>query len=255
MPVTLWLESRSACLVTGWCRQHNHICGGESAIVSPVNLPNSITLARISCVPLFLWILASTRFDGVHGRQELMAAAVFLLASMTDGVDGYLARRHHQVTTLGMLLSPLADKMLVATAYIGLVQYAPALVSAWVAVLIVGREFLVTGLCSVAAQERMKLEVRDIGKVKTVLQMVSVVAVLMAHAWKWWPVGGMMLPGDAIAIGSIWLMLAVSLLSAFAYFRAFWAEARLEGKQRRSPLPFVLNRPDDENVRTTKRST
>ncbi len=145
-----------------------------------MNLPNSITLARICCVPLFLWILATSHFHGVHGRQELLAAAVFLLASLTDGVDGYLARRTHQVTTLGTLLSPLADKLLVATAYIALVRFAPALVSGWIAVLIVGREFLVTGLCSVAAQEGMTLHVHDIGKGKTVVQIVSVVAVLMA---------------------------------------------------------------------------
>lgn len=214
-----------------------------------MNLPNSITLARIGCVPLLLWILGSARFHGVHGTQELLAAGVFLLASATDGVDGYLARRNHQITTLGMLLSPLADKLLVSTAFITLVQFAPAMVSAWMTVLIVGREFLVTGLCSVAAQENMKLQVRDIGKFKTVVQIVSVVAVLMAHAWKLWPVGGMLLPGPAIAIGSIWLMLAVSLISASAYFRAFWIAARLQSKQRRSPIPFVLNRPGDKNVR------
>ena len=67
-------------------------------------------------MPLFLWILGGSRFHAVHGRQELLAAAVFLLASLTDGFDGYLARRSHQVTTLGMLLSPLADKLLVSTA-------------------------------------------------------------------------------------------------------------------------------------------
>jgi CDP-diacylglycerol---glycerol-3-phosphate 3-phosphatidyltransferase len=201
-------------------------------------------------VPLLLWILAVSRFQAVHGRQELLAVAVFLLASMTDGVDGYLARRNHQVTTLGMLLSPLADKLLVATAYIALVQFAPSLVSAWIAVLIVGREFLVTGLCSVAAQEGMTLQVRDIGKGKTVVQIISVVAVLMAHAWPVWTVAGAELPGAAIAVGTIWLMLAVSLLSAFAYFRAFWLEAARQSTQRRKPLPFVLDRPGDKNVRS-----
>ncbi len=214
-----------------------------------MNLPNSITLARIACVPLFLWILSSNAFHGVHGRQELLAAAVFLLASVTDGVDGYLARRMHQVTTLGALLSPLADKLLVATAYIALVRFAPALVPAWIAVLIVGREFLVTGLRSVAMQECMELEVRDIGKFKTVVQTISVVAVLMAHGWKRWPVGGMALSGEAIAKGAIWLMLAVSLLSALIYFRAFWAAALTESSRRRSPLPFVLPRRGDKNVR------
>jgi CDP-diacylglycerol---glycerol-3-phosphate 3-phosphatidyltransferase len=214
-----------------------------------LNLPNSITLARISCVPLFLWILSSTGFRAVHGRQELLAAAVFLLASVTDGVDGYLARRTNQVTTLGMMLSPLADKLLVATAYITLVRFAPTLVSAWIAVLIVGREFLVTGLCSVAVQEGMTLGVRDIGKFKTVVQIVSVVAVLMTHAWPSWPVGRVVLPGAVIAISSIWLMLAVSLLSAFVYFRAFWAAALVQSRQRRKPIPFIVNRPDDKNVR------
>ncbi len=174
--------------------------------------------------------------------------AVFLLASLTDGVDGYLARRRRQVTTLGTLLSPLADKLLVATAYIALVRFAPTLVPGWIAVLIVGREFLVTGLRSVAVQEGMKLEVRDIGKLKTVLQATSVMAVLMAHAWKHWPVGGMVLPGEAIAVGAIWLMLVVSLLSACVYFRAFWAAALAQSRQRSKPIPFVLPRPGDTNV-------
>ncbi len=214
-----------------------------------VNLPNSITLARIACVPLFLWILSSNALHAVHGRQELMAAAVFLLASVTDGVDGYLARRLHQVTTLGALLSPLADQLLVATAYIALVRFAPALVPAWIAVLIVGREFLVTGLRSVATQEGMKLEVRDIGKFKTVVQTISVVAVLMAHGWRRWPVGGVTLPGETIAMGAIWLMLAVSLLSALIYFRAFWTAALEESSRRRRPLPFLVPRRGDKNVR------
>jgi len=212
-----------------------------------VNLPNSITLARISCVPLFLWILSSTGFSASHGRQELLAAAVFLLASLTDGVDGYLARRSHQVTTLGTLLSALADKLLISAAYIALVRFAPELVPAWIAVLIVGREFMVTGLCAVAVQERMTLGVRDIGKGKTVLQMICVPSLLLAHGWPRWQVGGTalhgtVLPGAVIAVGVLWLMLAVSLLSAFAYFRAFWVEAMQQSRQRRAPLPFVGKR-------------
>lgn len=214
-----------------------------------MNLPNSITLGRIVCVPLFLWILSSSAFHGVQGRQELLAAGVFLLASVTDGVDGYLARRTHQVTTLGMLLSPLADKLLISTAYITLVHFAPELVPAWIAVLIVGREFLVTGLGSVAVQEKMQLQVREIGKLKTVVQTLSVIAVLLAHAWPRWMVGGAVLPSRAIAISTIWLMLAVSLLPAIAYFRAFWTEALRLSHQRKKPLPFVVNKPGGENVR------
>jgi hypothetical protein len=95
----------------------------------------------------------------------------------------------------------------------------------------------------------MTLEVRDIGKVKTVVQTLSVMAVLMAHAWPQWKMGNVALPGGAIAISTIWLMLAVSLISAFAYLRAFWTAATTQSKQRRKPLPFVINRSGDKNVR------
>ena len=158
-----------------------------------MNLPNSITLARIGCVPLFLWILSSAGLHVLHashGQQALLAAAVLLLASFAGAVDGFLARRMQRVTTLGGLLSALADQLLLATAYIALVRYAPELLPAWLAVLMVGREFMVTGLCAVAAQERMTLGVRDIGKAKTALQTISVVAVLLAHAWPRWQLGG-----------------------------------------------------------------
>jgi CDP-diacylglycerol--glycerol-3-phosphate 3-phosphatidyltransferase len=214
-----------------------------------VNLPNSITLARIGCVPLFLWILSGTPSHGIYGRRELLAAAVFLMAAAAGGVDGFLARRTHQVTTLGTLLSPLADKLLVSTAFIALVRFAPELVPGWIAVLLVGREFLVTGLHSVAVQEGMKLHVDQTGKLKTVVQIISVVAVLMAHAWPRWPVGGRVFPGTAIAVGAIWLMLAVSLLSASAYFRTFWAEAVQQSRLRNEPRPFVVNRPEGKNAR------
>jgi CDP-diacylglycerol---glycerol-3-phosphate 3-phosphatidyltransferase len=210
-----------------------------------LNLPNSITLARISCVPLFLWILSTTTFHGLHGQQELLAAGVFLLASASDGLDGYLARRMRQVTTLGTLLSALADKLLVSAAFIALVRFSPALVPAWMAVLIVGREFLVTGLWAVAAQERMMVQVRDIGKVKTVVQTVAVVAALLAHGWPKWQVGGATLPGTAIAVGALWLMLGVSLISAAVFFRAFWVEALQQSRGRRKPLPFVIKRKGD----------
>ena len=112
-----------------------------------VNLPNSITLSRIAAVPLLIWVL-SPQFpgQGLHGEQEIIASAVFILASVTDGVDGYLARRRGQITTLGMLLDPLADKLMVTAAFILLVEYTPSVMKPWIAVLVIGREFLVTGL-------------------------------------------------------------------------------------------------------------
>jgi len=191
-----------------------------------VNLPNSITLARIGCLPLFLWILSSVGSRMLHGRQELPAAAVLLLAWGSGAVDGYIARRTSQVTKLGTLLSALTDRLVVSTAFVALVRFAPELLPAWVAVLIVGREFLVTGLRAVATQERMELHVLDLGKVMTAVQTISVLCVLLAHGWPTWRLGGATLPGVAIASGVLWTMLAISLLSAAAYFRVFWIDAR-----------------------------
>jgi CDP-diacylglycerol--glycerol-3-phosphate 3-phosphatidyltransferase len=210
-----------------------------------VNLPNSITLLRICSVPLFLWILAGSQFSTPHGRQELLAAIVFAVASSTDGIDGVLARHFKQVTTLGTLLSPLADKLLVSAAFVALVRFAPALVPGWIAVLIVGREFLVAGLHSVALQEKMALRIFTVGKLKTIVQTISVAAVLMAHAWPVWHVHGRTLPGTTIAIVSIWLMLAVSLISASSYFRAFWNEAVRQYEERHKRAPFVVQRGGD----------
>src|SRR5947209_4959362 len=93
-----------------------------------MNLPNSITMSRIACIPLLIWILSPAFPWQGHGapglrggEQEIIASIVFILASITDGLDGYLARRRHQITTIGMLLDPLADKLLITTGYIILV--------------------------------------------------------------------------------------------------------------------------------------
>ena len=118
-----------------------------------MNLPNYITLSRIASVPLLIWLLCTTRFNGTDGEQEILASALFIAASITDGIDGYLARKRGQITTMGMLLDPLADKLLIAAAFVTLVQFNPSLVPAWIAVVIIGREFLVSGLRSIAASE------------------------------------------------------------------------------------------------------
>jgi CDP-diacylglycerol--glycerol-3-phosphate 3-phosphatidyltransferase len=208
-----------------------------------VNLPNSITTARIFAVPLLIWVLSSRMFYGSHGEQELLASGIFILASVTDGLDGYLARRRKQVTTLGMLLDPLADKLLIAGAYIALVQYAPRIVSAWVAVIIIGREFLVTGLRSIAAQEGFTIQASDVGKFKMVVQIVSVVAVILAHRWTVWTFGSFIFPVHVIAVTAIWFMVAVSLFSAFDYFWGFWTKIdRQSEKSRKRRRVFVLKR-------------
>src|ERR1700693_2662357 len=158
-----------------------------------MNLPNSITLSRIASVPLLIWIL-SPHFPWTgHGQaglrggeQEIIASLVFIAASITDGLDGYLARRRKQITTMGMLLDPLADKLLVTAAYIVLVAYNPRIVPPWIAVLVIGREFLVSGLRAIAATEGFTIEASEIGKLKTVIQIVSVVAAILAHRWDYW---------------------------------------------------------------------
>src|SRR5438876_10911523 len=102
-------------------------------------------------IPLLIWVLSSNRFAAADGEKELLASALFIAASITDGIDGYLARRRGQITTMGILLDPLADKLLIAAAFITLVQFNPRMVPAWIAVVIIGRELLVSGLRSIAA--------------------------------------------------------------------------------------------------------
>src|SRR5213595_3972560 len=156
--------------------------------MSAVNLPNSITLTRIASIPLLIWILSSSRFSSTNGEKELLASTVFILASITDGIDGYLARKRGQITTMGMLLDPLADKLLIAAAFVTLVQFNPAMVPAWMAVIIIGREFLVSGLRSIAASEGFTIEASELGKFKMLVQIVSVVAVILDHRWREWPI-------------------------------------------------------------------
>jgi CDP-diacylglycerol--glycerol-3-phosphate 3-phosphatidyltransferase len=210
-----------------------------------VNLPNSITLSRIASIPVLIWILLGNYFTSTDGHKELAAAALFILASITDGVDGYLARRRSQITTMGMLLDPLADKLMVTAAFVTLVQFNPRIVPAWIAVIIIGREFLVSGLRSIAASEGFTIEASDLGKFKMVVQIVSVVAAILDHRWHWWDLHRFYLPFDLpvhfIAILSVWFMLTVSLFSAGDYFVGFWRkiDRRVERRKRR---PFILRR-------------
>ena len=192
-----------------------------------MNLPNSITMSRIASVPLLIWFLSPHSPIRGPGAQELAASALFILASITDGLDGYLARRRGQITTMGMLLDPLADKLMVATAYIILVAYCPGIVPPWIAVLVIGREFLVSGLRSIAASEGFTIDASEIGKLKTVLQIVSVVAAILAHRWNYWLWfprfhGGFVIAVHLIAITAIYWMTCVSIISAVDYFVGFW---------------------------------
>ncbi|MBV9340228.1 MAG: CDP-diacylglycerol--glycerol-3-phosphate 3-phosphatidyltransferase [Acidobacteria bacterium] len=207
-----------------------------------MNLPNSITLTRICSIPLFMWVLLSARFTSANGEKELLASALFIAASITDGIDGYIARRRGQITTIGMLLDPLADKLLIAAAFVTLVEFNPRLVPAWIAVIIIGREFLVSGLRGIAASEGFTIEASDLGKFKMLVQIVSVVAVILDHRWREWPVyGAYIFPVDWIARLAIWFMVLLSLVSATDYFVAFWNKIDRHVVKRRRRA-FVLSR-------------
>ena len=208
-----------------------------------MNLPNSITLTRIAAIPVLIWALsAHLPVHGAHGEQEIFASVVFILASITDGLDGYFARKRGQITTLGMLLDPLADKLMVSAAYIVLVAYNPAIVPPWIAVLVIGREFLVSGLRSIAASEGFTIQASDIGKLKTVIQIVSVVAVSFKNRGYEWDFGPVFIGVHLIAITAIYWMAVVSIISAVDYFVGFWKMIDHASDRRRSRRSSVLSR-------------
>ena len=207
-----------------------------------MNLPNSITLSRIAAIPLFLVVLSSHSPVRTPGFQECLAAGLFIVASITDGLDGYFARRRGQVTTMGILLDPLADKLMVSAAYIVLVAYTPDIVLPWIAVLVIGREFLVSGLRSIAAAEGFTIEASEIGKLKTVLQIVSVVAAILAHRWIYWNWFGFIVAVRLIALTAIYWMTVVSIISAVDYFVGFWRKIDYASDDRRKKRSFVLSR-------------
>lgn len=209
-----------------------------------MNLPNSITMSRIFAVPVLIWML-SPHFphSGWHGEQEIFTSLFFILVSISDGVDGYLARSRGQITTMGILLDPLADKLLITSAYIALVQFNPHVVKPWIAVLVIGREFLVSGLRSIASTEGFTIEASDLGKLKTVIQIVSVVAAILAHGWHEWRFGWFVMPVDLIAVVGIYYMAAVSTISAVDYFVAFWQKIeRATSNRRVRDNEFILSR-------------
>ncbi len=211
-----------------------------------MNLPSYITLSRIAAIPLIVWILTTSYF-GAPGdtRRVVLAAGIFILASITDGLDGYLARRRGQITTMGMLLDPLADKLMIAALYIVLAQLIPSIVSVWVVIIILGREFLISGLRSIAASEGFTIEASELGKLKMVLQIVSIIAAILSLSWPQWVFGAsgvyIVIPVRLIAVISIWFMVAVAVISAVDYFWGFWKkiDKRAERRRRR---PFILSR-------------
>ncbi len=191
-----------------------------------MNLPNSLTLLRIFFVPVLIVILlARSPTVGMFGftiHFEVWGVLILLLAAATDWADGYLARRRKQVTTLGILLDPIADKLLISAAFIALVDMH--LVKAWMVVIIIGREFTVLGLRNIASAEGFTIEASTLGKTKMVLQVCAVAIVIVAARHP-----SMSLLGLAL----MWLVVISALVSAAQYFLRFWSHVDDSIKQRR----------------------
>jgi CDP-diacylglycerol--glycerol-3-phosphate 3-phosphatidyltransferase len=179
-----------------------------------LNLANSITIARILLVPVFLVLLLGG-LPQPYG--DLAAAAVFILAAATDKLDGYVARRSKQVTTLGQFLDPLADKLLIAAALIALV--AQDRIAAWVAMVIIGREIAVSVLRIIGVSQGVSIPADKYGKLKTVLQIVYVVYVLFPTA----DIARFIHVSTDVAVVIQWILavvvVVVTLASGVNYFR------------------------------------
>ncbi|WP_227935872.1 CDP-diacylglycerol--glycerol-3-phosphate 3-phosphatidyltransferase [Alkalihalobacillus deserti] len=182
-----------------------------------MNLPNKITISRIFLIPLFMiFLLVPFPFKEVNflgtmiPLAHLIGTVIFIIAAVTDFLDGYYARKYQLVTNLGKFLDPLADKLLITAALIALVELQ--LLAAWIAIIIISREFAVTGIRLVAAADGDVIAASKLGKLKTVTQIVAISA-LMLHNW---PFQAVSLPFDMIAV---WVATFLTIVSGVEYFQ------------------------------------
>ena len=195
-----------------------------------MNLPNALSLSRIFLTPLLVVVLL-TRFEG----KEIYGAIIFTVAALTDYLDGYFARKRNQVTTVGKLLDPIADKLLVTSAFISLVELG--LAPAWMVVIIVGREFAVSGIRSIAASQGHVMPANWYGKTKAVVQIFTILVLIVADTYKehWLRFGRFLL----------WVTMVVSLISAVSYLITFL-------KLRNQP-PMVIWKEEHEQERRNEK--
>jgi CDP-diacylglycerol--glycerol-3-phosphate 3-phosphatidyltransferase len=170
------------------------------------NLPNALTLFRIFLVP-FLVVVLLTRFTRY---SDFIGLGIFLVAAVTDYFDGYFARRYNKITRLGALLDPIADKLLMSSAFISLIELG--LARAWMIVIIIGREFAVSGLRSIAAQQGVTIAASPLGKTKTVSQVVAISLLIVGYEL-----------GEYKVIGelALWVVMLFALVSGVDYFVKF----------------------------------
>ena len=208
-----------------------------------LNLPNALTLSRIFLVPLLVVVLLTPPWttlwvkDRVQGSaslewladvvewlshwRELVAVFIFLIAAATDWLDGFVARRRGQVTTLGKMLDPIADKLLTVSVFIALVELK--LAPAWMVVVIVGREFVVSGMRSIAASRGVIIAASPWGKGKTISQVVAIALLLLTGILERW------VPYGNLGVAALWVVMVLALLSMFHYFAGFVKSVDLSG--------------------------
>jgi len=190
-----------------------------------MNLPNSLTILRIFFIPVLVVVLLTREpnvvFFGVHINFAEWGVLILLAAAATDWADGFYARRRSEVTTLGILLDPIADKLLISAAFISLVEMH--LVPGWMVVIIIGREIVVLGLRNIASAEGFTIPASALGKTKMVLQVIAVCAVMLGakHA--------IIRP---LGVVLLWLVVGSAVVSAFQYFQKFWGRVDDSVKQR-----------------------
>jgi CDP-diacylglycerol--glycerol-3-phosphate 3-phosphatidyltransferase len=213
-----------------------------------MNIPNALTILRIFFVPLLVAALVQenvgVRLGAWAVTNEWLALAIFLSAAGTDLLDGYLARRWRQVTTIGTLLDPIADKLLISAALISLVQVR--VLPAWMAILIIGREFAVSGLRAIAAAEGYTIKASDLGKTKMFSQVVAISCMLLSVRHQALRVPGMIL---------MWGVVFFAMLSAISYFRKFWRKVDERIKRRRRRELLALERKRQRTPRRQKRGS
>lgn len=209
---------------------------------SDMNLPNSLTVLRIFFVPLLVVVLLTRQpnwnFWGLPIHFEVWGVLILLMAAATDVMDGYIARKRHEITTLGILLDPVADKLLISAAFISLVWMH--LMPAWMAVVIIGREFIVMGLREIASVEGLVIPATALGKTKMILQVIAGGAVILtANHPALMPLG----------TGLMWLVVLSAVASAIHYFGMFWGQINLRVEQRRRdsrPAGAVILEPKEK---------
>ena len=187
---------------------------GRKPLRQQLNLPNAITATRIFLVPLLVVVLL-TKFEGhliLGVRKELLGAAIFGLASLTDWLDGYLARRRKQVTVLGQIIDPIADKLLTSAAFISLVQMG--LAPAWMVAVVIGREFAVTGLRSFAYPRGIVIPASPLGKLKMAAEVVAILALILGQEEHFQPLA-------LLGRLALWVVVGTALVSGYDYFRRF----------------------------------